>query len=145
MELLTTLLLLLPSIFTLTILVPLFTNFLKAGKTGFPRLTVPIDPHNPLWMVVGRATAHLRHVLPRFVWLRLRYTLHGWEFMDQMRDIRSPSRAFMLVNPGINQLWVEESEMAEQIMARRHDFLQAEMTKTLIGIFGPSTMDNRWA
>lgn len=126
-ELLSTLL---GGIFVLTYLLPIIVNYQEARRTGFFVLISPVNPHSPVWMVLGDILGKsLSRLLPDSLWIRFRYTLHGGAFLDRDRRLDAPSGAIMLVSSGTTQLWIEDAELAQIIVSRRPGIDQAHMTQ----------------
>ena len=116
-------------LYVFSILWSFWTNYAKARVSGFPMFFVPCNPNNPIWMVLS---VPLRSIfyrsLPSFAFERIKYTIYGWEFQEKATE--SPRRsdpAFLLVTPGRNELWVEDPDLANTILARRKDFVQFEV------------------
>ena len=115
----------------------LLRNYLIARKVGMPIRIIPIDPENPLWMVLDK-----RFFIPLFEKLPFgpgnftRFNWRGWEFADKYRAHEEMGDVFMMVTPG--RLWVHlcNPEALAEVLRNEKEFPRPleifEMTK----IFG---------
>lgn len=115
--------------YCLSIVWTLFSNYSKAGKSGFPVYVCPTNPGNPFWMLSSVPLRPLLfRLLPTVIFERILPTIYGWEYWDRYSTFARFGPAFILVTPGKNELWVADVELANTILARRKDFNQPEMT-----------------
>ncbi len=107
-------------------MLPLVYNYNEAKKSGLPVLVCPVNPANPVWMViVGIMRKFMHQRLPAFIWKRIKYSVYGWHALDP----ESHAPVFMLVTPANNELWVGDPEVADMVLAMRKQFVQSSVTK----------------
>jgi hypothetical protein len=106
----------------------LIRHFLAARQSGFPTYICPTNPANPLWMITQ---VFLRPVfaklLPDAAFERINVTIYGWEFRGRYTTHAKYGSSFMYATPGTRELWVADEEIANEILARRNDFVMPEI------------------
>ncbi|KAF1952258.1 cytochrome P450 [Byssothecium circinans] len=124
----------------------LFRNYLIPRKVGLPLRIIPINPENPLWMLVDK-----RFFIPLFEKLPFgsgsftRFNWRGWEFADKYRVHEEIGDIFIMVTPG--RVWVHlcDPEALAEVLRKDKEFPRPleifEMTK----VFGEnlSTADGK--
>ena len=106
--------------------ISLLRNYIAVRKVGLPIFVIPINPENPIWILLYRNLP----VLPLLMSLPLdmgkfaRCSYMGWQFQDKQALHRELGDAFILVTPGMNDLYVANPETAYSILGRRKDFIK---------------------
>ncbi|KAJ4286037.1 hypothetical protein N0V90_013384 [Kalmusia sp. IMI 367209] len=124
----------------------LLRNYLIARKVGIPVRVIPINPENPLWMVLDkRVFIPLFEKLPFGPGTFTRFNWRGWEFADKYRAHEEMGDVFLMVTPG--RLWIHlcNPEALTEVLRKEKEFPRPleifEMTK----VFGDnlSTADGK--
>ena len=104
----------------------LLANYRAARKTGLPIVISPVNPLNPFWILLYRN-------FPVLPWLRslpwglgtfARCSYNGWHFHDKQALHVELGDAFILVNPGINDVFVADPDATHSVLGRRKDFVK---------------------
>lgn len=84
-----------------------FVKFYIQGRhSGFPLYISPIPSKSPAWMVLGPAFQPVfKRYLPSWIYERLDYVTHGWEFRRRAEVHCRLSKNFVLVTPDECTLW----------------------------------------
>ena len=112
----------------------LFCNYLIARKVGIPVCLIPINPENPLWMVVDKKIfIPIFEKLPFGSGSFTRFNWRGWEFVDKYRAHEEMGDVFMIVTPGRNWIHLCNPEALTEVLRKERDFPRPmeifEMTK----------------
>ena len=103
-------------------------NYQLARKTGLPILVCPVNPANPLWLVLSSTfQPALARYLPSVIYDRIDVAIYGWEFRCRYTVNAKLGPAFILVTPARNEVWIADPEMAYAVLMRRNDFKQLEI------------------
>lgn len=112
----------------------LLRNYLTARKVGMPIRIIPIDPENPLWMVLDK-----RFFIPLFEKLPFgpdsftRFNWRGCEFADKYRAHEEMGDVFMMVTPGRLCVHLCDPEALNEVLRKEKEFPRPleifEMTK----------------
>jgi cytochrome P450 len=140
----------LASIFLLYVLSCVFTfvrNVVAARKTGLPVILVPINQDAPPWVVFSVPYRfQIKARLPTWLWNRISITIYGWEYHDRVKpfeELAKPQgndKSFVMAGLGAIELWTRDPEVANEVLRRPHDFEQAELTSTILEVFGPNVL-----
>lgn len=105
-------------------------NLRDARKTGLPILIRPILHTNVFWIVfVATFQPQLKRWLPKPIWDYFSVIVTGWEFHEKWKIFeRVGATSFIIVTPGGNEIWTADPAMASQVLLRRKDFLQLELS-----------------
>lgn len=105
----------------------LLGNYRQGRASGFDSVVCPVNPNNLIWMVLSPVLVHnMEQYLPAALFRRLRLAIYGWEFRDKSAGTKRPGPGFVLVNPGRNEIWVEDAEVGVEILSRFRDFVQTK-------------------
>ena len=119
-------------------------NYRKARQTGLPVHISPVDPSNPLWLVFV-SIVHLNGVsrlFPAFMFDRVKLTVPGWEFHYKYEMHARFGKAFVLVGPANNTVYVADPEMAHTVLARRKDFGRVKLAAEMMAKFGTNVISS---
>ena len=116
-------LLVLPTAWTLYCTYCLVVNYLKASKLGLPIIIVPVTPESPLWIAFQTAFGNILRFFPFAATSFTRYCRLGWEFHDRHQTHARLGDAWMLVTPARNWLYVANAEAVTEIFGRGRDFI----------------------
>jgi len=112
----------------------LLQNYLVARKVGIPVCVIPINPENPIWMVLDkRVFIPLFEKLPFGPGTFTRYNWRGWEFADKYRAHEEMGDVFLMATPG--RLWIHlcNPEALADVLRKDKEFPRPleifEMTK----------------
>jgi len=111
-----------------------------AKKSGLPIHFTPVNPSNPLWLVIASLLGYstLERFLPKFVFDRIKLTIVGWEARCYHEVNERWGAVFILVSPGCNTIFVSDPEVADAILTRRKDFGRIEIaTSVFLCSFSP--------
>lgn len=107
-------------------------NYQLARKTGLPILISPVNPANPLWLVLSAMfQPALARYLPSVIYDRIKVAIYGWEFRCRYTVNTKLGPAFVLVTTARNEIWIADPEMAYAVLVRRNDFKQLEMASRM--------------
>lgn len=128
----------------------LHRNYARARLAGFKLRIVPFDNSNILTSIVfGPLLPVLRRVLPASAFRTIDLVVYGVEWRDRVVRQERDTPGYMLVNTtNILDLFIEDTELAAQILARRRDFEQDSTTQQIMNNYGPSlagSTGNAWA
>lgn len=117
----------------------LYRNYRAARASGLPVLICLFNPENVIYMVTkGMLMPYFKLVLPLPLYDAVFVTGQGWEFKDKYEIHRRIGPVFMLVTPGLNELWVAHPEVAHSVLLRRKEFLQLDIAKLFMSLAGPN-------
>jgi cytochrome P450 len=127
-------------VFTLPLwsLASLGRNYLTARSTGLPILISPVDPFNPIWIIVRPYLNPIFASLP-FGWGKFtEYNHLGFEWRDKGRlhDIHGP--AYVIATPGLNQLIVADAAAGSTILKQHRTWQKSATLSEPLNIFGPN-------
>ena len=119
----------------------LYFNYRAARATGIPYLLCPANPNSALFMVFSIPLRPLfLCLLPAWLWRRLRVQIYGWEYLLRGAPQAELGPVFWVVAPEGLKLWIAEPEAAADVLARRKDFGILDVSKRVIGRFGPNVL-----
>ncbi|KAK3380678.1 cytochrome P450 monooxygenase [Lasiosphaeria ovina] len=122
-------------------LVCLEINVRKGRAINVPVKRLPIDPYNIawlifqdfLWMVIDRLPIEWSS-LPDAV----RFSRRGWQFPEKANMHVRLGPVFALATPRVLFLIIADPEAAEDVFARRRDFLRPIADYKILEVYGPS-------
>lgn len=119
----------------------LAANYKIAASSGLPFIVCPVDPDNIVWRL---SSVYLRTTfdkwLPNAVNQRLKLATFGWEFHVKWAIHGRLGSIFILVTPGLNQVWIADPEAAIDVLARRNDFVKQPAAKQMLSFMGPNVV-----
>lgn len=117
----------------------LAANYKAAASSGLPFIVCPVDPDNIVWRL---SSVYLRTTfdkwLPTAVNQRLKLATFGWEFHVKWAIHGKLGSIFILVTPGLNQVWIADPEAAIDVLARYKEFVKQPAAKKMLGFMGPN-------
>ena len=131
-------LLTLPTLWTLYSTYCLLVNYLKALKLGLPIIIVPVTPESPLWIAFQTAFGSVLRFLPFAATSFTRHCRLGWEFEDRYQTHARLGDVWMLVTPARNWLYVANAEAVTEIFGRGRDFINPAW---MLGTFPESDLE----
>jgi cytochrome P450 len=133
---------LLPFILSAFLVLPVWTlfalyqNYQVAVRTNLPCVISPVNPFNPLWILlrpyINPVLTHLPFNLGRFT----AYNYLGWSWRDKnyLHTIHGP--VFMIVTPAENQLIVGDAKASDAIFKFSTNFPKNPAFNDVLNIFG---------
>lgn len=121
-------------------------NYFLARQTGLPIFLCPVNPANPFWLVFSTALQPtFAHYLPHSVYGdRIKVAIYGWQSRCRYTVHARLGPVFVLVTPGRNEVWIADPEMAHEVLTRRKDFLQLELSSRMLFLSSlPANVDQR--
>lgn len=127
-------------IYFLYIIARIQQNYVRASSTGFKLRIFPFEIGTPLFSVLATPFLSLaRLVLPRHVARTFELGVYGFEWRDRVAKRERETPGYLVVSPSNTlELFVEDGEIANAILARRREFEQDEVSRRLMNQFGPS-------
>jgi len=123
----------------------LVKNYRIARKTGFPVVITPINPDNPLWLLINAFIYKpLRRILPASWFLRLKPVCYGWEFKEQ-RDGPSSmhemvGESFWLVSGSDPEFVTRDTTFAQIFCAKHRNFVPLKAAAYVMGLQGSNIL-----
>lgn len=115
----------------------LFRNYLIARKVGIPVRVIPINPENPLWMVVDKKIfIPIFEKLPFGSGSFTRFNWRGWEFSDKYRAHEEMGDVFMIATPGRNWIHLCNPEALAEVLRKEKDFPRPMEIFAMTKVFG---------
>ena len=106
-------------------LISLLVNYHSARRIGLPIVISPISPLDPLWILSHRRLPlKVLQSLPWGLGTFARCSYMGWSFQDKCAIHQEIGDAFVLVNPGTNEVVVADPKAVHSILGRRKDFIK---------------------
>ena len=103
----------------------LLVNYYSARRIGLPIVISPVSPLDPFWIFSHRyLPLKLLRSLPWGLGTFARCSYMGWSFQDKCAIHQEMGGAFVLVNPGINEVIVADPEAVHSILGRRKEFIK---------------------
>lgn len=101
----------------------LYKSYRLALKIGLPIVIVPIDPHNPLWLICSVPLKPiLSRLLPAVLWHKFEIITYGFEYESRWEPFARNGKAYTLVGPGSVQVWLADAELLSIVYSRRKSF-----------------------
>ncbi|MCJ1311357.1 hypothetical protein MMC25_005028 [Agyrium rufum] len=116
--------------------VALYRNHRRATPIGLPLLISPIDPFNPLWILLRPYVNPLLSCLPYGLGSFTRYDYLGWVWHDKNQLHRIHGPAFVIVTPGQNHLIVGDAAACNDIFKRWREVVKNPAFNDSLNIFG---------
>jgi cytochrome P450 len=122
--------------FSLWIISALYRNYRIAQSTGLPLLVSPINPVNPVWILLRPYINPLFSQLPFKIGYFAQYNYLGWEWHDknQLHTIYGP--VFMIVTPTENHLILADKAACEYVFKHIRDWQMNPAFNAPLEIFG---------
>ncbi|EED23916.1 cytochrome P450, putative [Talaromyces stipitatus ATCC 10500] len=117
--------------------------YVLALRTGFPLLLSPIFAKSILWQILAPAVLpSIRGKLPLWIVIRLELVVNGWEFRWRHGEAQRfvGGDTFVVVCPDGLYMWCSDPVLGSVILQRRKDFIQGDVVKQFIGIFGSNVL-----
>lgn len=137
-------------LYVLWVSIRLHRNYDRARSAGFKIRILPYDNGNPLYgVILVPLLPILKRVLPKSIFRSLDLVTYGVEWRDRVAKQERDAPGYMYVNTSnVLDLFVEDPELASQILTRRRDFEQDPMSQKFMNRFGPSllgSIGDAWA
>ena len=106
--------------------ISLLSNYKAARRIGLPVIISPVSSLNPLWILTYRALPilPLLEYLPFGLGTWSKCTYMGWNFDDKYALHEELGRAFTLVTPSLNEVWIAEPDAAHVVLSRRKEYIK---------------------
>lgn len=104
----------------------LLLNYNAARHIGLPVIIGPFSPMNPFWILATRTLPIVRllNSSPFGLGKWTRCTYMGWSFDDKCALHKELGRAFTLVTPGSNEVWIADPDAAHAVLSRRKEYVK---------------------
>lgn len=116
----------------------IYVNYIKALRIGFPLVITPVDPFDPLWVLLRPYLFPLFSRLPFGLGEFTRYSYVSWAWKDGLAMQARYGNAFTVVTPVENQVFVADARAVEDVLVRRKDFVKKPALYQVFDIFGRS-------
>ncbi|KAF2442518.1 cytochrome P450 [Karstenula rhodostoma CBS 690.94] len=125
-------------LYSLYITSRLYRNYLRAKTTGFKLRIFPFEIGTPLFTVVASPFYSLiTRFFPQSFARTYDLGVYGVEWRDRVAKRERETPGYIVVTPAnALELFVEDGEMANAILARRREFEQDEVSRTIMNRFG---------
>lgn len=117
----------------------LFLYYREARKSGFPVLINPLNPSNPVYIVLAAALRPVfKRWMPTWLWDPVKTSIYGWEFTEKADDLHQKFGTVVLVaSPARIDVSIADPVMVSEILSRRPDFIQLNISnRRVLGISG---------
>lgn len=129
---------LLPLVLPLWSLISLCRNYRRARKTTLPILISPIDPFNPLWILLRPYVNPFISRLPFGLGIQSQYNYLGFTAHTKNRLHETHGPAFLIVTPNVNQLFVGDAAACDDILKSHREWQTNPAYNAPLNIFGPN-------
>ncbi|GKT51938.1 putative cytosine deaminase [Colletotrichum spaethianum] len=134
-------LVLLPCLWIASQLWTLYANYRAARLTGLPIVVLPYNPDSVLHIVFAVPLRPLlKRLLPARAFAAVELAIFGWEFRDKAAVHARIGPAFMIVTTGLNQLVCADPAMAQAILAKRKEFILADISIKIMSFLGMNVL-----
>jgi cytochrome P450 len=118
----------------------LYRNYLRAKSSGFKLRVFPFEIGTPLFTIfAGPFLSLVTRVFPQSFARTWDLGVYGVEFRDVVAKRERETPGYLVVTPSnILELFVEDGEIGNAILARRKEFEQDEVSRKIMNQFGPS-------
>ena len=118
--------------------VAFYRNYQLALSTRLPIVLSPVGTLTIPWLLLYKLTPVLQylHQLPDFLFKWTKYTYVGWQYDDGGRVHQELGSAFVLCSPGLNEVFIADSDAAHSCLTRRKEFTKPPMMYEPLNIFG---------
>ncbi|KAF7929751.1 hypothetical protein EAE99_004655 [Botrytis elliptica] len=137
LQLITTLLLLLPLIWGGRNIYKLYQNYILAKKIGVPIIVLPPSPQNPIWMLLADIIVPLFQKLSiTCSWSLIRFGRRAWEFKDKAQIHLEIGDIFIMITPDKNILYICDADTLSEVLMRGNEFKKPREVLEMLNVFG---------
>jgi cytochrome P450 len=115
-----------------------FKNYNKARTIGLPIVFSPFAALNPLWALLGPLLGPICMKFPFGLGNFVRHSGFSFFWHDRFRMHEQYGQAFCVVTPGDVQVIIADGAAADDMLARRKDFIKNPAMYQPLDIFGPN-------
>ncbi|KAE8449165.1 hypothetical protein EG329_008549 [Mollisiaceae sp. DMI_Dod_QoI] len=115
-----------------------FKNYEKARTIGLPIVFSPFDTMSPFWALFGPRLAPLFKRLPFGLGNVVRHSGFAFYWDDRYRMHEQYGPALCVVTPGDVQVVIADGATADDMLARRKDFIKCPAMYQPLELFGPN-------
>ncbi|KAL5452626.1 hypothetical protein PMIN06_005906 [Paraphaeosphaeria minitans] len=118
----------------------IYRNYMRAKTTGFKLRIFPFAINTPLFTVVGGGFLSIAlRILPQSIARTYDLGVYGYEYRDRVAKRERETPGYIVVTPNDSlELFVEDGEIANAILARSREFELDAMSRKLLNNFGDS-------
>ncbi|KAK7182132.1 hypothetical protein DPSP01_014055 [Paraphaeosphaeria sporulosa] len=118
----------------------LYRNYMRAKTTGFKLRIFPFEIGTPLFTVIAGPFLSLAlRVFPQSFARTYDLGVYGVEYRDRVAKRERETPGYLVVTPAnALELFVEDGEIANAILARRREFEQDNVSRKIMNNFGDS-------
>jgi cytochrome P450 len=118
----------------------LYQNYTRAKTSGFKLRVTPFQIGTLSFAILfGPFLGLVKHFLPDSLSRTFDLGVYGVEWRDRIDKRERETPGYMIVTPANElDLFVEDAEVVNAILARRRDFEQDSISRTCMNRFGPS-------
>ena len=120
----------------------LLRNYRLALSTGLPMVVLPVNTFNLAWMLFIRRffprTIPILKSLPWGMGSWAEYSDFGWNFQAGYAVHQKHGDAFLVVSPGMVELFLADAAAAHAVTSRRRDFIKPVELYKPLECFGPN-------
>ncbi|KAJ4287309.1 hypothetical protein N0V90_012707 [Kalmusia sp. IMI 367209] len=118
----------------------LYQNYLRAKSTGFKLRVFPFEVGTPTFSVfAGPFLPLVKRIFPQSISRTFDLGVYGVEWRDRVAKRERETPGYLVVTPSNTlELFVEDGEIANTILARRREFEQDAVSRRIMNQFGPS-------
>jgi hypothetical protein len=123
-------------------------HYIEARSIGLPIIINPINLLNPIWMVTQKPLKRFFKSLPFGLGDWIVYSGFGSVFSNRYRLHAKHGPAYLVVTPKEIALFVDDAELAEEILGKRKDIIKSEEAGKAVNLFGTNVVSNNgedWA
>lgn len=115
-----------------------YRNYEKARAIGLPIVFAPFKSASPIWTLLGSRLGPIFMNLPYGLGNFVRHTGFSFFWHDRYRMHDQYGQAFCVVTPGDVQVVIADGAAADDILARRKDFIKCPAMYEALNLFGPN-------
>ena len=107
-----------------------------ARKTGLPLYFTPVNPSNPLWLIIVSVLGYdaIARFMPKLLFDRVKLTIPGWEYRCKYTMNHRLGVNFVLVSPGCNTIFIGDPDLGNTILIRRKEFGRIEVAARTLNL-----------
>jgi hypothetical protein len=127
-----TILLSILSVFFLSYISQIWSNWRRAKHFNLPIVISPFNPYGVLWQLFNKDLRKLFSFLPEPLSTFTRVTSIGWQYDDKGRIHQQLGSAFVIVSPGRNEIVLSEPGSIHEVLANPKTFRKPKLYGMLI-------------
>ncbi|KAE9378960.1 cytochrome P450 [Stipitochalara longipes BDJ] len=118
----------------------LLKNYSKARSVGLPIIINPIDVLNPIWILIHRPILPFFKSLPFGLGDWIVYSGFVSVFANRYHLHAKHGPAYLLVTPKEISFFVDDPELAEEMLGKRKDLIKPDETNEALNLFGTNVV-----